>query len=232
MKDFAGINIYINKGDKMSNRYGINIWNEIRQCKTRAHIATWENFMGVHVPDSCVIHHIDQNPLNNNILNLVCMEKREHNRWHASHRSKDTKLKMSKAQKKRILSEEHRQKIGFANKGKKHTEASKIKMSKAQKGKHVSIETRNKIRETLKGTKLSIETKNKISKKLKGRIFSEEHNNKISQKLKGRTFSEEHRKNIGKAMQKIVICPYCKKQGSINNMHRYHFENCKYKDAS
>lgn len=28
---------------------------------------------------------------------------------------------------------------------------------------------------------------------------------------------------------KNVICPYCKKEGSTNNMSRYHFENCKQK---
>lgn len=28
---------------------------------------------------------------------------------------------------------------------------------------------------------------------------------------------------------KNVICPYCKKEGSSNNMSRYHFENCKQK---
>jgi hypothetical protein len=31
---------------------------------------------------------------------------------------------------------------------------------------------------------------------------------------------------LGKT-QEIVTCPHCKKQGGINNMKRYHFDNCK-----
>ena len=30
--------------------------------------------------------------------------------------------------------------------------------------------------------------------------------------------------------QQKVICPYCKKEGEIANMKRYHFENCKFKE--
>jgi hypothetical protein len=39
-------------------------------------------------------------------------------------------------------------------------------------------------------------------------------------------FSEEHRKNLSKP-QKLVECPHCNKVGGLNNMNRYHFDNCK-----
>ncbi len=39
-------------------------------------------------------------------------------------------------------------------------------------------------------------------------------------------FSEEHRRNLSKP-QKLVECPHCNKVGGLNNMNRYHFDNCK-----
>lgn len=45
--------------------------------------------------------------------------------------------------------------------------------------------------------------------------------------------SEEHRRNIGKALQGVpkakVTCPHCNKEGSVSNMSRWHFDNCKKK---
>jgi len=67
--------------------------------------------------------------------------------------SEETRKKMSEA--KKNISEETRRKIGEASKGRnvgrKHTEEEKQKISKANKGKIVSEETKNKIREANRG---------------------------------------------------------------------------------
>lgn len=56
----------------------------------------------------------------------------------------------------------------------------KQKLSEAQKGKKLSEETKQKISKTKKGTSLSKETKQKISEARKGMHFSEEYKQKIS----------------------------------------------------
>jgi hypothetical protein len=134
------------------------------------------------------IHHIDGDRSNNSIENLVCLSVQEHYKLHLkqgnyvaahaiAHRldlpfegwshSEETKLKISKANKGRTshrkgkkLSEEHKKKIGEANKI-------------SQLGKEISEETRQKIREssyrrgkpgTMKGRKHTEETKAKMRK--------------------------------------------------------------------
>jgi len=66
-------------------------------------------------------------------------------------------------------------------------------------GKNISDETRRKMSDSKKGSILSVEVKSKISAAHKGRIF------------------------------KTAECPHCNKSGRINNMTRYHFNNCKLK---
>ena len=49
-------------------------------------------------------------------------------------------------------------------------------------------------------------------------------NLKLSEKMKG------HSRNLGTHYKvEIVTCPYCEKSGALNNMTRYHFDNCKHK---
>jgi hypothetical protein len=47
-----------------------------------------------------------------------------------------------------------------------------------------------------------------------------------------KTKSLEHTQNISKALKGIkketTLCPICKKVGSIANMKRWHFDNCKF----
>ena len=134
------------------------------------------------------IHHMDGNRKNNSLENLVCLSVQEHYELHLkqgdytaahaiAHRldlpfegwnhSEETKLKISKANKGKVshrkgkpLSEEHKRKIGEANKT-------------SHLGKKVSEETRQKIKEssfrkgkpgTMTGRKHSEETKAKMRK--------------------------------------------------------------------
>lgn len=54
------------------------------------HQSVWEYFYG-EVPAGCVVHHIDENPSNNNPENLQCLSNRAHNDLHNATRQK-TKL--------------------------------------------------------------------------------------------------------------------------------------------
>lgn len=87
------------------------------------------------------IHHIDGNPLNNCVLNLLPLPKSEHNKIHntgenhpnyGKHLSDETKKKLSESKKGIPKSEEHKQKLSEAMKGKTHSEKSKYKMSESK----------------------------------------------------------------------------------------------------
>lgn len=110
------------------------------------------------------------------------------------------------SRKKRVLTEEHKKKIGKAHLGMRH------KFTKNKKP--MSEETKRKIgeanREYLKIHPRSEETKRKISLKLKGRKLPEETRIKMSMAKKGKPFSgerctkkgehlsEEHKRNMRK----------------------------------
>lgn len=63
------------------------------------HRKIWEEFYGQKIPDGYVIHHRDENPLNNDISNLQLMTHEEHLSHH--HKGKpihiNTKVGLSKA---------------------------------------------------------------------------------------------------------------------------------------
>lgn len=97
------------------------------------------------------------------------------------------------------LTEEHKKKIGKANKGHKVSEEGKLKLRLLHLGKPINQETKKKISKALKNRKRkphSEETKKKISEKAKGRKHTEEWKIKMSETLKGRKFSEETRKRM------------------------------------
>lgn len=73
----------------------------IRISRDRKHIGSkplfhvvYEIFVG-EIPDGYVIHHIDENKLNDSLDNLELMLDEDHRRWHAKHRSKETLEKLS-----------------------------------------------------------------------------------------------------------------------------------------
>jgi hypothetical protein len=83
--------------------------------------------------------------------------------------SEETKQKLSEANKGRTVSKETRKKISEARKGKTHSEEHKRKLSEANKGHIVSEETKRKLSEAHKGNTLSNETKRKMSEVRKGK---------------------------------------------------------------
>ncbi len=86
--------------------------------------------------------------------------------------SKEELIKMSKAQKGRIITKEHRIKLSEAHKGKKlppFTKEHKTKISMANKGHKVSAKTRRKLSIINKGKVLSAETRKKIGDAFRGK---------------------------------------------------------------
>ena len=86
-------------------------------------------------------------------------------------------------------SQETKDKISKANKGRKLTEATKCKIGEASTGRKMSKKTRQIISESLKGIKLSEEHKNKLKANHKGNTgkkFTDEHKRKISIANKGK----------------------------------------------
>lgn len=91
----------------------------------------------------------------------------------------------------RHLTEEHKQKISEANKGKKRSEETRKKIGEASKGRCHSEEWKKRMSERLKGNQIMI-----------GRYLSEETKKKISEANQGKhsiPFSEEHKKKLSEA---------------------------------
>jgi hypothetical protein len=134
--------------------------------------------------DGHVIHHIDENPLNNKKENLIKMTRSEHNILHKTGRLNPK----TEEQKKQISI---RQKgINNSFYGKKHSEGTKKHWSKIRYGKICSAETKEKISKIHKGKIVSEETRLKISighkgiKTWTGKHHSEETKKKISESRK------------------------------------------------
>jgi len=115
-------------------------------------------------------------------------------------RSIETRRKISKSKKGKLLSEETKRKLSEAlkgeknpNYGKKHSKKTRKKISDAMEGKSLSEETKRKMSEVKKGKSLSEETKRKLSKLRKGeknamygKTHNEETRNKMSKSRMGR----------------------------------------------
>ena len=94
------------------------------------------------------------------------------------------------------FTEDHKRKIGLANKGRKYSEETKKKWSIIRKGIHPSEESNRKNSESHKGKHLSDETKRKLSLIRKGKPLSDEHKNKLSIAHTGKHLSEDHKNKL------------------------------------
>jgi hypothetical protein len=83
--------------------------------------------------------------------------------------------------------------------GHKHTEESKEKMRKAHKGKKLTEEHRRNISNAQKGKTISQENIEKLRQVNKGKIVSEETRRKMSESAKKKKLSEEHKRKIAEA---------------------------------
>lgn len=118
------------------------------------------------------------------------------------HHSDETKAKLSKINKGKVISDEAKDKIklGLQNVPKK------VRADASRKGGLQSP---------------SEETKKKISEALN--IYY------ASDKYKEDKKNKKQYVRTKKTVYPIVTCPHCNKQGANNNMKRWHFDNCKNK---
>lgn len=73
----------------------------------------------------------------------------------------------------------------------------------------------------------SIESIMKMSNNRIGKYsITVEHREKLNKSRKGIPWTEEQKEKL-RVPKKTITCPKCNKIGSICNMKRYHFENCK-----
>lgn len=91
----------------------------------------------------------------------------------------------------------------------------------------LSKEKRDHVTNCLKGRRLSAETKCKISKSSQGR----KHTEATKEKLRNIVVSTETKQRLSsKAKQrKKETCPHCGETTTINNIIRWHNDNCKHK---
>lgn len=125
------------------------------------------------------------------------------------------------------------------------SEEHKQKISNALKGRSAPWAVGNKNASVLKGRPRSEETKQKISKANTGKSRPDLVGNDYAKALKGRKKTDEHKQAVLNALnteevknkisaswanKKQVSCPHCGITGSEgHNMKRYHFDNCKRK---
>lgn len=159
--------------------------------------------------------------------------------------SQDTKDKISKANKGKKLSKEHKAKIDPT--GRRHTEDTKRALSKKQKedyasgarihgmlGKTHSDETKRKISIGNRGKimpKMSQERKKEVSRQFLGTTQSNEH---ISKRISSRTINGYY-KDVNATKEKMsisaknrprLVCQ-CGRECTAPNFKRWHGENCK-----
>jgi hypothetical protein len=116
---------------------------------------------------------------------------------------------------------------------KPHSEESKLLMSHRAKeswdsgirSRTQSTEHKNKSSISRTGLHRSDETKKLMSIAMTGKPKSEQHKQNLSKPK-----SANHRASLSAANKNAprVTCQHCNKSGSISNMKRWHFDNCKH----
>jgi len=201
---------------KLISKYGVDSFSyEIRKIfNTSEQALAWET----KVLRRCNVLHSDK-WINANIAGNI-MPTIESNK------------KISDFHKGKPKSEEHKRKIGIANKGKKKppvSDETRKKLSEAGSGKN----------NVMYGKKHSAETRKKMSEALKGKVahnkgkpMSTEQKQKLSDAMRGRKVDPEVikrrvEKQRGQKREK-KHCPHCNKHIAVGWYNR-HGDNCKLK---
>jgi hypothetical protein len=128
-----------------------------------------------------------------------------------------------------VRSEEFRRAHGARCKGKKlkkHSLADNLAKSLRQKGRSLPKYALEKSIDSRKGIPLTTEHKEKLKVAKTGVSRSEESCKKQSVTMTGRKRPDHSAALMGKS-RPTVTCPHCNKTGGINNMSRWHFDNCR-----
>ena len=124
--------------------------------KMHVHCIMAHTFLGYKL--SYIVHHLDENKLNNSLSNLVYLTRDEHMSLHKKGKPSWIKGKKLSEETRAKMSSAHKGKQAW-NKGKQLSEDARVKMSLAHKGKPSA----------LRGRQLSEETRAKISSAIKNR---------------------------------------------------------------
>lgn len=102
------------------------------------------------------------------------------------------------------LSEEHRSKVGAANRGKKRTKEQRAALSAAMRGKKMPDSHREAVRTRMLGSKrspLSTAHREAVSRAQKGKVISASHKLALSVAHKGRKHSEETKRKRSESLR-------------------------------
>lgn len=101
-------------------------------------------------------------------------------------------------------------------------------------GRVMSEASKQKLRDVRTGVPRDKATRQKLADANYGKKASEATRMKMSEAHKGKPKSEAMRKKLGDSRRGIphptATCNHCGKTGSVQNMSRWHFENCKQKE--
>ena len=136
-------------------------------------IQMWTNY-GWRDSSIWDIHHLDENPLNNSLTNLIFLTHSEHSKLH--HKGNKNPFYGKK------LSEEHKAKMRESHRNNPLNDEQRKQLSLRMSGKNNPMYGKS----ALKGVHPSEETIKKISNALKGKPKSEEHKLKLSIAAKNR----------------------------------------------
>lgn len=81
VKTMGGNSFNWKGGEHIDSKGYVRIWDKDRKCYMKKHHYVWIKYNG-KIKDGYIIHHKDGNKLNNNIENLGCMLKIEHDKFH------------------------------------------------------------------------------------------------------------------------------------------------------
>jgi len=96
-------------------------------------------------------------------------------------------------------------------------------------GRQMSSEEKALVSKRFRGVKKSDYQRKKMSEAKIGRKYSDRHRVNMSNAHTGMIFTESHKESLSSIAKArpTVNCPHCNKIGKLNQMKRWHFDNCK-----
>jgi hypothetical protein len=183
------------------------------------------------------------NPTNENAFSWWMMSNNNGNKYHEERKRQSSRKyeyarkafskHITKVNKGRIHTPQARKNMADAAKekrsgknnwmyGRKHSEEHKAYLSEINTGENNHFYGEIHTSEAREKMSVAAKTRTGIKHSRYGKQHSEEAKHKLSIAVKGKPRAVPH---------EIVQCPYCKKQGIKPNMKRWHFDNCKNKEA-
>ena len=189
------------------------------------HRKIWEDANGPIPLDefgrSYHIHHIDGDPTNNELSNLLCLSPNDHFELHRSQCDygavfllMSNHLSLSAEERSDIISKAN------SNRWKNYSDVER---------KSIINKNRNSNKSTWSSEKLRRETGIKISESHAARTKEQKEqesllrSSSIKSAWKSSSFDAQR-----EHMSTKVVCPHCGKEGQKAAMSRYHFDRCKY----